>query len=185
MSWINNDGLRVKFGTEQASVGKGGEWMTMSGVCSISFNILAADLGSATVAILGSVGGSTYNGSNGVQVPEGARIKGLDIYTQTAFTSTGTIATASVEIGLIKWSDFVTELDYDGFTTATFVGNRIDAVGERTYVEVGTTGAGALIGTTLSEDGVISVRAAQHASHPLAAGVLNCRLDFYYPGTSS
>lgn len=185
MAWVNSDGLRVKFGADEGSVAKGGEWMQMNGLCSISFNILAADMRSATVAILGSVGGSTYNGSNGIQVPEGARIKGLDIYTQTAFTSTGTIGSATLEIGLIKWSDFATELDYDGFTDTNFVGSRVDAAGERTYIEIGATGVGALIGTTLSEDGVICVRAAQHASHPFAAGVLNCRLDYYYPGTSS
>ena len=185
MAWTNSDGLRVKFGAEEGSVAKGGEVMTMDNICSIHFNILAADMQSATAAILGSVGGTTYNGSNGIQVPEGARILGLDVLTQTAFTSTGTIATASLQIGLKKWSDFSTELDHDGFATTSFVGDRMDAVGERTYIEVGTTGAGALIGTTLSEDGVISVTAAGHATHPFAAGVLKCRLDYYYPGTSS
>lgn len=185
MAWVNSDGLRVKFGAEEGSVAKGGEWMQMSGICSISFNILAADMRSATAAVLGSVGGTAYSGSNGIQVPKGARIKGLDILTQTAFTSTGTIGSATLEIGLIKWSDFSTELDYDGLVDANFVGSRVDAVGERTYIEIGATGVGALVGTTLSEDGVISVRAAQHATHPFAAGVLNCRLDYFYPGTSS
>ena len=178
--WTNSDGLTVKLGADEAAVAKGGEIMTSSGIHSIVFDVLAADLRSATVAILGSVG-TDYSGSFGIVVPEGARILGLDVLTKTAFTSTGTIGSATIEFGLIKDSDRSTELDYDGFTTTSFVGSRIDAVGERTYIEIGATGVGALVGTTLSESGVISVRAAAHATHPLAAGVLRCRLDYFYP----
>jgi hypothetical protein len=61
------------------------------------------------------------------------------------------------------------------------VGSKLDAAGERNYQEVGTTGSGALIGTTLAEKGVLSVSNSQHASHPYTAGVLIVRLYYRFP----
>lgn len=179
--WTNGDSLSVRFGRDESGLAKGAEKGAFdNGNHVIEFLIRASDLQSATAAILGSVSSTAEGvGTLGVVVPEGARISAIEIVTETAFTSTGTIGTASVEIGLVKL-DRTTELDYDGLVDANFVGSRIDGVGERTYIEIGSTGVGALIATTLTEPGLISVRAAQHASHPLAAGLLRCRLYYRF-----
>ncbi len=180
--WQNADNLSVRFGRDEAGLAKGAEKGAFdNGNHVIEFLIRASDLQSATEAILGSVSSTAEGvGTLGVLVPEGARISALEIVTETAFTSTGTIGTASVEIGLINANDRSTEIDFDGLADANFVGSRIDAVGERTYLEIGSTGDGALMATTLTAPGLITVRAAQHASHPLAAGVLRCRLYYRF-----
>ena len=181
--WQNDDNLSVRFGRDEANVARGAEIGAFdNGNHVVEFVIDYLDVQSATDSILGSVTNTDDDGTGsfGVVVPEGARITAIEVMTETAFTSSGTIGTSTLLIGLIKASDRSTELDFNGFTTASFVGSRLDAVGERTYVEIGTTGAGALIGTTLSEPGVISVSNSQHASHPYTAGVARCRLYYRF-----
>lgn len=178
--WTNSDGLVVKFGADEGDKVKGGEILAGSdGIHTIQFYIDYTDVLSATNAVLGSASGTT-DGAYGVLVPKGARIKALETVAESAFTSSGTIGSSTMLIGLKKWSDLSTELDHDGFTTASFVGGVFDAAGERTYVTIGTTGAGALIGTTLSEAGVISCSNSAHATHPYTAGKLRCRLEYYF-----
>ena len=152
--WTNSDGLVVKFGGDEGDPLKGGTITTSSGDYHAEFTVDYTDALSATYSVLGSAD-TTKDGALGVQIPEGARIKEIEVVTVTAFTSSGTIGSATLGLGLKKWSDLSTELDHDGFLTSSFVGSAIDAVGETTVVRVGSTGAGALIGTTLSEDGVI------------------------------
>jgi hypothetical protein len=114
-------------------------------------------------------------------LPEGLRIEEVEVFTQTAFTSSGTIGSATFVLGLKQRADRSTELDHDGLLTASFVGSSIDAAGEKTVVRVGSTGAGALIGTTLSQDGVIVIANTQHGSHPYTAGKAVVRIRGYYP----
>lgn len=177
--WTNNDGLVVKFGADEGDPVKGGEVRSASSIHSIDFTIDYTDALSATNAIVGSASGS-YDGAYGIMVPKGARIKALETVAEAAFTSSGTIGSSTLLIGLKKWSDLSTELDHDGFTTASFVGSLFDAAGERQYVTIGSTGVGALVGTTLSEAGVISCSNSAHASHPYTAGKLRCRLEYYF-----
>jgi hypothetical protein len=176
--WTNSDGLTVKFGSDEADVAIGGQLPVTDGLYKSTIDINYTELLSATYAIAGSV---ANDGATGMQIPEGARIKGIEVIVLTAFTSSGTIATATLGVGLKKWSDFSTELDHDGFLTASFVGTNLDAVGERAYVTVGSTGAGALIGTTLAEDGVLVAANTLHASHPFTAGKVRIIVEYFYP----
>jgi hypothetical protein len=88
-------------------------------------------------------------------------------------------------MGLIKSSDRSTELDFDGFTTTSLVGSTFDAAGETNSIVVGSTGAGALLGTTLSENGVLCVANSQHASHPFTAGKLKVKIWYSRPQVTS
>ena len=175
MSWLNPDGLYQKFGREKADTVPGGE-VNMFDIHTTEFYVQYTDLLSATPAILGSVAPA---GTLGVVIPKGARILACEVLTETAFTSSGTIGSSTLLIGLKKTTDRSTELDHDGFTTASFVGSRFDAVGERTYVEIGTTGVGALVGTTLAENGVVVVSNSAHASHPYTAGEALVKIHWY------
>lgn len=177
MTWINKDGLFVKFGKEEADKSPGGE-VSNSSKHEVVFEIDWTDLLSVTPTILGTVGTA---GTYGVWVPKGARIEALETIVKTPFTSSGTIGTSNISIGTKKTSDFATELDHDGLTTAAFVGGAFDAAGERTYIVPGVTGAGDDYGMTVAENGVISVYNAAHAAHPFTAGRLLCRLFFYLP----
>jgi hypothetical protein len=178
MSWMNSDGLFVKFGKEEGQVASGG-WKEIDGNrVLVEVQIPYTELLSATDAIVGSVANP---GAFGVELPEGLRIEAIETVVTTAFTSSGTIGTATLVFGLKKASDRSTELDHNGLLTASFTGGNLDAVGERTYIVPGSTGAGALIGTTLSENGVLSASNSQHGSHPYTAGSVKVRIWGFYP----
>lgn len=173
--WVNDDGLAVKFDRDKAAKPAGGA-ISKSDKHLIEFEVGYAQALTATPTILDPDAG-TY----GVMVPEGLRIEAIEIIAETAFTSSGTIGSSTLLIGLKKWSDRTTELDHDGLTTASFVGGRLDAAGERTYVEIGSTGVGALVGTTIAENGIIVVSNSAHATHPYTAGKALVRIFGYYP----
>ena len=178
MTWMNSDGLYVKFSKEEGDSALGGAVRTSGGVHFIEVDIPYTELLSATNAIVGSVG---KPGALGVLVPEGARIQAVETLVTTAFTSSGTIGSSTLVLGLKKLSDRSTELDHDGFLTTSYVGSKLDAVGERNYQEVGTTGSGALIGTTITENGVLSASNSAHATHPYTAGELKVRIYYFTP----
>lgn len=178
--WVNGDGLVVKFGSSEGDPLKGGTIKSFDNVYRTSFVVDYTDALSATYSVLGSASATT-DGALGVTVPKGARIKAIEVVTQTAFTSSGTIASSTFSVGLKKYSDLSTELDHDGFLTASFVGSSIDAVGERSYVTIGSTGVGALVGTTLAETGVICVANTAHGTHPYTAGKAIVTVEWFYP----
>lgn len=177
--WINSDGLAVKLGADEGDPAKGGDVRTSNDIHVTQFDISYTDALSATYAVLGSASTST-DGAYGVMIPKNARIKAIEVLVTAAFTSSGTIGSSTLGLGFKKQSDFSTELDHDGLLTASFVGGRLDAVGERTYVEIGSTGAGALIGTSLSENGVICLANTAHASHPYTAGSARIRVEWFF-----
>jgi hypothetical protein len=179
MSWTNSDGLYVKFGTEEVAVARGGEYATdVAGDVVFEFSVNYTDALTVTPTVLGDLGSET--GSFGVHIPKGLRIKEVEVFTMTAFTSSGTIGSATLVMGL-KREDRTTELDHDGFTAAGFVGGVFDAAGETTVVRIGTTGVGALVGTTLANDGLVCVSNSAHASHPFTAGRAIVRVKGYWP----
>jgi hypothetical protein len=174
MSWMNGDGLFVKFGREEGVPAPGGEFAIPDrGRHVIEFTIDYTQVLSATTAILDATGGA---GSFGVLIPQGFIPELLDITALVAFTSSGTIGSSTLVIGTKKASDRSTELDHDGLTTASFVASVLDATAENTLVKVGVTGAGDDYGVAYTENGVITVANSAHASHPYTAGVARCRL---------
>lgn len=182
MTWYNSDGLFVKFGVEEAAVARGGEKQRLDGVHEYTFEIDWKDVLSASTAVLGTVGTAALprTGSYGVMIPKGLKILEVETIAVSAFTSSGTIGSSTMVIGLIR-EDFSTELDYDGLTTSSFVGSVFDGLGETVNVRLGTTGAGALIGTTLAYDGIVTVSNSAHASHPYTAGRLRVTVKGIFP----
>lgn len=185
MSWLNTDGLYVKFGTEEAARARGGDFHTQDSTNYVEVILDYTDIQSTTNTLVGAVAvpSTTPTGSVGIELPKGARIEAVETIAITAFTSSGIIGTSTLVMGLIK-EDRTTELDYDGFTTISFVGSSFDVTGERVYIGPGVTGAGALIGTTLSEKGYLCVANSQHALHPFTAGKLKVRIYFNYSVTN-
>lgn len=178
--WVNGDGLTVKFPGAKGDVVKGGSYAnTTDGNHVTEFVIDYTDLLSATAAILGSADAAT-DGGLGVWLPEGAFIEEVETIALAAFTSSGTIGSATLEIGLVKASDRSTALDADALTTTSFVGGAFDAVGEKTVIRVGSTGAGSSIGVALTENGIIAVRNSAHGSHPYTAGKLLVRVKYTF-----
>lgn len=179
MSWVNNDGLYIKFGTEEAAVAKGGEVSPFGDEYVLEFDLDYTDVQSATAAI---VDGGSAVGPFGIMVPEGVRVKEMEVLTVTAPTSSGTVASATLVIGTKKASDRSTELDHDGLSTSSFViGTVLESAGESVVLKPGVTGAGDDYGTTTAETGVIVAANSQHASHPYTAGKWRVRVRYFYP----
>lgn len=179
-TWLNSDGLHVKFGVDEGDLARGGELKTFGQERVIQAAVKYTDALSATYSIVGSAVAAD-DGTFGIFVPKGFRIKAIEIVTKTAFTSSGTIGSSVLSLGLKRSSDRSTELDHDGFTTTSFVGSALDAAGERSYVTIGSTGAGALIGTTLAYNGLLCVANTAHASHPFTAGEVQVNIIGYDP----
>lgn len=180
--WMNGDGLYVKFGSDEGDLIKGGHNKLDDGRHLCEFVINAADVQSATNGILGATLAST-DGSFGITIPKGARIEEMETMVETAFTSSGTIGTATLLLGMKKASDRSTELDHDGFLTALATGTTLGlaTVGTRTYFRVGTgTGVGDDFGTTIAENGVISASNSQHGSHPFSTGSLRVKIFYRF-----
>lgn len=163
MAWLNNDGLYIKTGYEQAAGPTlAGEIKTYGRLREIEVKINLTSLGTGST-ILSDV---TY-------FPKGARIEEVEVVTETAATSGGA---AVLNLGLIR-TDRTTAYDADGFIAALAITTH-DAAGEKTVLRVGSTGAGAFIGTTLANVGLL---VADYDTAAYTAGVLKVRIRYYAP----
>lgn len=139
--WINSDGLRVRFGTDEATITRGGEVQPDGELLQVIFKVplTSAATGSALIPR-----------TTGIVLPAGLRIDSVEVRTDTAATSGGS---AALNVGLNRL-DTTTAIDADGLVAALAL-TAIDAAGEKTTLIVGSTSAGALIGTTLANPGVL------------------------------
>lgn len=161
MGWYNSDGLYVKFGTEEATAGKAGGYNTLGPQQMVELFISDMTSVTATAAI------QDYN----IVIPKNARIEKVELITQTAVTDAG--GTSVLNVGLKK-TDNATELDYNGLLAALPLAS-FNAAGETYSAIVGATYAGALVGTTLSENGYLTV---DYDTEAFTAGAVRIRI-FY------
>lgn len=160
MSWLNKDGLYLKYGTEKATTNKGGEFHNDGPLHCLEVKIDLTTLTSSATIV-----------SDAIFFPKNARIEEIHVIADTAATSGGS---ATLDIGL-QQTDRSTEIDYNGFVAA-LAKTAIDASGEKNKITVGSTGAGALIGTTNSTVGYLT---ANYNTASFTAGVVFVRI-FYY-----
>lgn len=162
MAWSNADGLYLQWGTEKTVPNVAGEYKTYGRLREVEVKI-----------DLTAVGVNSTILSDTTFFPKGARIEEVEIFTQTAATSGGA---AALNLGLIR-TDRTTAYDADGFVAALAL-TAIDAAGEKTVLRVGSTGAGAFIGTTLANVGLL---VADYDTAAYTAGVLIVRIRYYVP----
>lgn len=171
-TWMNNDGLYVKYGTdEKESAHRGGEYLTYnSGEQIIEIVVDLAEL-TATETILNDT----------VFVPANAHIT----WVETVAVVAGATGTA-IDVGLIA-RDRSTEIDYDGLLAASPIAN-YNAVGEtlRFYethtVPASATGTGALVGQELTTSGGGYVSASRTDATAFTAGKLRIRIAYIPKG---
>lgn len=162
MAWTNSDGLHIKTGYELGSAATAaGEYKTYGRLRDIEVKISLATLGTGSTIL-----------SDVTFFPKGARIEEVEVVVETAATG----ATAVLNLGLIR-TDRTTAYDADGFLAA-FPLASMDAAGEKTVVRVGSTGAGAFIGTTLANVGLL---VADYDTAAFTAGVIKVRIRYYAP----
>lgn len=162
MAWTNSDGLIVKFGTEEATVGTAGQYRTNGPLRMVELTCTLTGLGTAAAVQ-----------DQHCVIPSGSRIDKVEVVAETAATSGGS---AALNVGLIRL-DRSTELDYDGFVAA-MPKTAIDAAGEYNTLTPGSTSAGALIGTTLAYAGVLT---ADYDTAAFTAGKVKVRVFYYVP----
>lgn len=163
--WVNGDGLAVKFGPEEAAVGRvASQEDTWGELCSASIHFDYTDL-AATASIL------DYNSP----LISGSRIVEVRVLCETAATG----ASAVMNVGLIK-EDFSTAYDADGLVAALPLASA-DAAGELVVLNVGSTYAGSAIGTTLTEDAWVTV---DYDTAAYTAGKWVVTVFFYKPITT-
>lgn len=138
MAWNNSDGLRVKFGKEEAVVGTAGELSKDGDIHEVVFNLTLASLASSATII-----------EDNLFIPKNARITEVEVRSTTAATGTN----STLNLGLKK-RDYSTELDHDGLLAVAPLAD-FNTVGETKLYTIGVTGIGALAGTTLSESGYL------------------------------
>lgn len=166
-SYMDNTGLYRKYGPDKATASKAGEYVTTGALREVEVTITLSEL-TATETILADT----------TQLPAGARIHEVELLTVTA-GATGT----AIDVGLIR-SDRTTEIDYDGLLAAAPIAI-FNLAGERTIFTAATTvpasatGTGALIGTTLSNNGYIS--ASRTDATAFTAGVVKVIVRFFVP----
>jgi len=163
MAWTNSDGLYVKFGTEEATVGTAGEHSDLIGPEHVH----------EVVITLTSLGTAAARLDEHVAIPAGARITKIKVINEVAATSGGS---ATLNFGLQRL-DRSTELDYDGFLAAAPLAD-YNLAGETKEYIIGVTGVGALVGTTLANPGYLT---ADYDTAAFTAGKLRVQLFWYKP----
>lgn len=161
-TWYNNDGLLVKYGTNESTATPAGTFPTMvSGmhVTELILNPLTALTTTNTIQ------------ADSVVIPANAVFHKIEILAETLATSGGS---ATLDIGLSRL-DRSTELDYDGLV-AQLALTAIDTTGETTTLTKGSTGAGALIGTSNANAGLLTAR---YNTAAFTAGKLRVRIYWY------
>lgn len=178
-TWMNADGLFVKFGTAEGDVAPSGEILKYGDRGELEMVIDYTEMLSATAAIVGSVGSP---GAFGPVLPKGVTIEQVEFFVETAFTSSGTIGSATVVLGTFLASDRTTADSATALSTTALTGTALGlaTAGTKTIVNVGSTGAGAYIGTVIAANAVINVRNSTHATNPFTAGKLKVRVTYFY-----
>lgn len=157
MGWLNNDGLYVKFGTEEGDVGILGEYRSTGPLRMSEINLDLTTLAS-TDTILDY---TTY-------LPKDAFIEKVEIETKTSSTSGGS---ATLSVGLYK-SDGTTAISATGLVSALALAT-IGNAGTLTTLTLGSTSAGAKIGST---PGFPAYFSAKYGTAAFTAGVVAIRV---------
>lgn len=159
-TWMNNDGLYIKYGTDEATAGKAGAFGDVeSGQHVIEVNI-------PDVTVLST--SETYILDDNTFVPAGMFVQKVEVIATTALTG----ANALLCIGLIR-RDRSTAYDADGFVIDAPVADFAAAGNIVTYTQ-GSDEHGALIGTTLANSGYLV--AFEGDANAFTAGALKIRV---------
>ena len=132
MPWLNNDGLTIKYGLEQAEQAKGGKVNAGDGIKQkLELDIIGTDIPSTDAPIEKRIG-----------IPQGATITGAWLLVTTAFTSGGS---ATLDVGLMADNGdgtYSTEDDdgiFSGIAVATLAdGAQVAMDGDYLTTQVGT-----------------------------------------------
>ncbi len=162
MAYTNSDGLYIKSGVEESNVERAGEYRNDGPYHSVEALVNLTELATGSVVL-----------SDTTIIPKGARIDEVQVINETAATSGGS---AVLNVGLVRL-DRTTAYDADGLIAAGALAT-YDTAGETVVYRVGSTGAGALIGTTTAYP---SLLVADYDTAAYTAGKLVIRVIYRIP----
>lgn len=139
--WRNQDGMNVYWPQDAGTVTRGGE----HDYDGRHETFVEIDLTTLETVASGNVQIVAEN----VSLPKGAFIEDAVILV----TKGAVGATATLDIGLVDLADRTTEIDFNGLVAAATVAS-LSATGDYVKYNVGSTGAGALIGTSIAKAGL-------------------------------
>jgi hypothetical protein len=176
-TWQNPDGLWIRLGQDEAEIALGGQYGDQTDLATIEFDLAWNDFNNTTAAVPRS------SDSFGIAIPNGARIEEVETVVRTAFTvSAGTVAAGTLQMGLLQ-NDRSTVISNNNLLTSSATGTQLGlgTVGTKVVTRVGSTGAGAALGTTLSQQGIVCVANTTHGTNSYNAGLLRVRIRFFFP----
>jgi hypothetical protein len=159
MGWYNSDGLYVKFGQEEGQSAVLGEVRTAGVNRELVLTLDLTTLAS-TDTILDY---TTY-------LPKDAFIESVTVETLTSATSGGS---ATLSVGLYK-SDTTTAISATALVSALAVAT-VGNAGTQNILTLGSTGAGAKIGST---PGFPALLSAKYGTAAFTAGVVSIRIQW-------
>lgn len=170
--WVNSDGLLVTFGPDRARASRGGEYSRLvDGQSCVSVIIDLATLPT------GASGNEQIVADN-VFIPNGAfitkvRVTVLEEPTEASGTD------ANLDLGLVD-QDRSTEIDFDGLLAAADAFHAGTDLGKITEYTLGTTEAGVLIGTQITNTGLITA-SSQNTGEDWTDGTIKVDIEYYIP----
>ena len=160
-TWVNKDGLEVRYGNTQAAVSRVGKTSSMGEEQELIIDIVGTEVAAtATPTIYKHTG-----------LPQGAHFVSATFYVETAFTSTGS---ATLDLGL--WSDdgdgTFTVVDADGIDVDIAL-TAIDAAGD--VIACDGADVGTVIDTVSGGRDLLVVAGYATASLTAGKGKLVCK----------
>lgn len=175
---VNNaDGLRQRYGVNEVTVQRGGEYSVQGGgrhVVEVVLNLLT--LSTACTA----ASGNECIICDNVTIPNGAFIEKVDVFVDKETAGVN----ANLDLGLVD-QDRVTEIDFNGLLAAADAFNGGTDLGAHVVYEKTdsglTTEGGALIGTQLTNTGLLT---ASPDTADWTAGVIKIQVTYFMPLTA-
>lgn len=159
-TWLNSDGLYIKFGQTEATRTNGGSYEDRH-YGSVQIFEIEFDLTGIT-----ATAGATILADN-VVIPKNAQIEFAELLMEVAATSGGS---AALNVGLCRL-DRSTEIDFDGIIAAGALATH-NAIGSKVVYTKGSTAAGALIGQSVGSNPGLVVADYDTAAYTAGRGVL-------------
>lgn len=170
-AWLNSDGLYVPLGTSEVTSNRGGSYRVDGPLHLTEVTIALASL--PTVA-----SGNEQIVADNVVIPAGAFIE--KVVVMVTKEPTDAAGNANLDVGLVD-QDRSTEIDFNGLLAAADAFNSGTDLGRTTEYVLGTTEAGALIGTKLTNAGLITASAE---TADFTDGVIKVRVYWSVPLTA-
>ena len=168
--WLNDDGLLQRYGTDRARAVRTGEYSVLTG----GQHCVETTINLVTLSAL-STFGSDINVilDDSVTIPNGALIERVELTVSEVTAG----SSATLDLGLVD-QDRSTEIDFDGLIVAGTTTWHTAAIGTVVNYVQGSTEHGALVGTVLTNTGLLT---AQVDGAAFTDGIIKVRIFYSIP----